>query len=82
MDKHLNSAVLLLHFDATCGGELNIQKRAREHDFYMIQCDLLSNPLSNLSRPASQNTLERRRDTSRRRIYANKIPHVYALSLK
>ena len=35
-----------------------------------------------LSRPASQNTLEPRRDMSRRRIYARKIPHVYALSLK
>jgi len=38
--------------------------------------------LAILSRPASQNTLERRRDMSRRRIYARKIPHVYALSLK
>jgi len=35
-----------------------------------------------LSRPASQNTLKRRRDTSRRRIYARKIPYVYALSFK
>ena len=35
-----------------------------------------------VSRPASQNTLERRRDTSRWRIYARKIPHVYVLSLK
>jgi len=35
-----------------------------------------------VSRLASQNTLERRRDESRRRIYATKIPHVCALSLK
>ena len=35
-----------------------------------------------MSRPASQNTLERRHDESRRCIYARKIPHVYALSLK
>jgi len=35
-----------------------------------------------LSRPASQNALERRRDESRRRMYARKIPHVFALSLK
>ena len=35
-----------------------------------------------LSRPASQNTLERRRDMSRRRIYASqKYPHVYMLSI-
>jgi len=34
VDKYLNSTILLLHFDATCGGELNIQKRGREHDFY------------------------------------------------
>ena len=34
MDKHLNSAILLLYFDVTCGGELNIQKRGREHDFF------------------------------------------------
>ena len=35
-----------------------------------------------LSRLASQNTLGRRREESRRRIYAKKMPHVYALSLK
>ena len=35
-----------------------------------------------LSLPASQNTLERRRDMSQRRIYARKISHVYTLSLK
>ena len=37
---------------------------------------------SSLSRPASQNTLKRSRDESRRRIYARKIPYVYMLSLK
>jgi len=35
-----------------------------------------------VSRPISQNTLEQRRDESRRRIHARKIPHVYMLSLK
>ena len=35
-----------------------------------------------LSFPASQNTLKRRRDKSRRRIYVRKILHVYALNLK
>jgi len=32
-----------------------------------------------LSRPASQNTLERTRDESRQWIYTRKILHVYAL---
>ena len=35
-----------------------------------------------VSRPAFQNTLKRKRDESQRRIYARKIPHVYTLSLK
>ena len=35
-----------------------------------------------LSRPAYQNTMERRRNESQRHIYARKIPHVYTLSLK
>jgi len=35
-----------------------------------------------MSRPASQNTLERKRDESQRRTYAGKISPVYALSLK
>ena len=35
-----------------------------------------------LSLTASKNTLERRRDENRRCIYAKKISHVYALSLK
>ena len=50
--------------------------------FFPSEHQLISISKLNLSRPASQNTLEQRRDTSRRRIYARKIPHVYTLSLK
>jgi len=53
------------------------RKSAHRHSLWFLVPDFKS--ITHCVTPASQNTLKRRRDESRRRIYARKIPHVYAL---